>query len=110
MPCQPPSCPALAIQTSAAGWATTDEQRADELTFVYKSLVDDFAVIARIERSASRTAAAGGLSVRAGLEPSAAAVSLVVSASGQLLLHNRTAAGDVSQSWLLGTNTGSSWL
>jgi hypothetical protein len=110
LPCRPTSCPAIAIQTSAAGWASTDEQRADELTFVYKSLIDDFAVIARIEPPASGIAAAGGLSVRAGLEPSAAAVSLVVSASGQLLLHNRTAAGDVNQSWLLGTTAGSSWL
>jgi hypothetical protein len=100
----------IAIQTSAAGWVSTDEQRADELTFVYKSLVDDFAVIARIEPPASGIAAAGGLSVRVGLEPSAAAVSLAVSASGQLLLHNRTAAGNVNQSWLLGTTGGSSWL
>jgi len=109
-PCRPTSCPVIVLDTSAAGWAPADEQRADELTFVYKPLVDDFALITRVEPPTTGAAAAGGLSVRTALGPSDAAVALVVSASGQLLLYNRGVAGGMNESRLIGAAPYPSWL
>lgn len=111
-PCQSTACPSVAIQTSAVGWGATDE-----LTFIHQPLIDDGAVVAKIvppstggRSSGSVAAAVGGLSVRAGLEPAAAAVALAVTPQGKLILHSRAVKGGTTSSTVVAAVSSPLWL
>jgi regulation of enolase protein 1 (concanavalin A-like superfamily) len=113
IPCQPNSCPVITVETSAAGWDPADLQ-TEELTFVHKQLIGDGTVIARFEAPISSAGAQGqpsaGLSVRTSLEPTAAAVSIVRTPSGEVLLYSRGSDGAETRTVRAGAVTGPIWL